>query len=159
MSSGRLAQLVERRIYTANVAGSIPASSTHPLFSSLIICYTPIHYHHMMINSLKGDDMSHLREGSTTRVDSTLGAVIALIGGLIAIGLCVAFHQTWEPLLAIILVGYGVQKVRTSPRPTVLGLLIGLLYLLVGVVAYYLQNAGVLWSMILVNLFADDFIK
>ncbi len=28
LTFGRLAQLVERRIYTANVAGSIPASST-----------------------------------------------------------------------------------------------------------------------------------
>lgn len=89
-----------------------------------------------------------------------LGILLTVLGAAGAIAVCVWFTHSADPLWAIILLIFGMQRVRETDReyawkPAVLGLVMGLAYVALGVVAYYIKDANVLWAMILVNWLAD----
>ncbi|MCL4384486.1 hypothetical protein M1116_03460 [Patescibacteria group bacterium] len=89
-----------------------------------------------------------------------IGYILAILGGIVAIGLALTVTHNASPLWAIILVIWGLERVaivsvRRPWMPALRGLVLGVGYALLGVVAVYLQNAYVLWGMILVNWLAE----
>lgn len=94
---------------------------------------------------------------------AVLGIMLTIIGGAIAIGICTWFSHNPNCLWAIILLMWGVERVRSTDReyswkPAVLGLVMGFAYAAVGIAAYYTQNVNVLWAMILVSWLGDAII-
>lgn len=102
------------------------------------------------------------RNSAQPKVDAPLviGIIVAILGAAVAIGLAVWFSHSADPLWAIILLIWGIQRVRDTDReygwkPAVLGLVMGVAYAILGIVAYYINDANVLWAMILVNWLGD----
>ncbi|MBU0709015.1 hypothetical protein KJ596_04720 [Patescibacteria group bacterium] len=93
-------------------------------------------------------------------VPLVIGIIITIIGASVAIGLAIWFTHSASPLWAIILLIWGIERVRFTKReynwkPAVLGLVMGVAYALLGIVAWYVNDARVLWAMILVNWLGD----
>ena len=80
-----------------------------------------------------------------------IGVLAAVFGGLAAIGICVWFTHSAGSLWAIILLMWGVQRVVAARQPVLLGAVLGLCYLGLGIVGYYVKSPQVLWAMILIN--------
>ncbi len=99
-----------------------------------------------------------------TEVPRIVGFLLAILGGFLAIGIAIGVTHNSDPLWAIILLIWGLERVKSAGseyrwKPTVLGLVLALGYVGLGIVAYYLHNANVLWAMILVNWLADSIIN
>lgn len=91
------------------------------------------------------------------------GLILTVVGGLGAIGICIAFSHDPAALWAIILLIWDLNRVRETDReyhwkPAVLGLVMGIAYLALGIIAWYVNNLEVLWAMILVNWLGDALI-
>lgn len=90
--------------------------------------------------------------------------LLAFIGGLVAIGIAIWVTQSPSPLWAIILLMWGLERVQVARkgsfryRPTLLGIVLGIAYLGLGAVVYYLKDSDPLWVMILVNWLAERFV-
>lgn len=96
--------------------------------------------------------------------NSVVGLILVVLSGLIAVGSAIYFSETAGPLWALILVAWGVQRVTFQAsqefgKPTLVGLVIALGYLLIALVAYYLREVQVLWAMILVNWLGDALVR
>jgi uncharacterized membrane protein len=91
----------------------------------------------------------------------TIGMFLALAGGIMAVLCGVFVAQSAEPLFALLIIGFALNRVKNSSsvknpsRPVLMGGLISILSLVVGAVVLYLNNAGVLWSLILVMFIVD----
>lgn len=90
------------------------------------------------------------------------GSVLVVGAGLIAIAVSLYATEALGSLWALILVGWGLQRVVASSRtengaPTVVGLTIAGGYLLLAGVVAWFQVSEVLWALILVNWFGDAF--
>lgn len=94
---------------------------------------------------------------------TTGGIVLAILGGLVAIGLAIFVTGGAGYLWALILVAWGLERIRDTNqeyplKPLMLGLVIGLLYAFIGLVVYFVKDGNYLWAMILVNWLADTIV-
>lgn len=92
---------------------------------------------------------------------SVIGFIVAILGAAVAIGLAIWFTHSASPLWAIILLIWGIEIVRDTDRPyawkpAVSGLVMGIAYAILGIVAYYVNEPRVLWAMILVNWLVES---
>lgn len=83
---------------------------------------------------------------------SKLGYIFVILGGVIAIALSVWFSKSAGPLWAIIPVYLGFRFIESDTETTYRGLILGILYVVIGIAAFYIQNAYVLWALFLANI-------
>ena len=107
--------------------------------------------------------MTRTKKSNALDAPLVIGFLLAFLGGAAAIGMAVYFSHSASPLWAIILLIWGMERIRSTDReyvwkPTVLGLIIGVAYAVLGVVGWYVNEPRVLWAMILVNWLADAII-
>lgn len=84
-----------------------------------------------------------------------IGIVVTLLGALAAIGSSIWVTKSPTPLWALILVMWGVERVRHGKKPALSGTVLGLVYLFLGIIVIYLKDSSVLWAMILANWLID----
>lgn len=83
------------------------------------------------------------------------GIALAIIGGLVAIGVAIFVTGNAEFLWALILLGWGIARLRASDNPLFLGAVMALLYLALGGIIYFVADGVYLWAMILIGWLTD----
>ena len=91
-----------------------------------------------------------------TSFHKPIGITLAVVSGLATIGITVWFSHSAVPLLALILLGWGIEVVSTSKKPLTIGLILSVTYLVIGVAGWYTNSPTVLWAMVLANWFGDS---
>lgn len=94
----------------------------------------------------------------------SIGTLLIVLGGVVAIGLAIVVSHSATPLLGAILVAQGIQMVSTESesqngQPIFLGMIIGFSYLGIGIVSLYLQNPTILLGMLLANWVGASMVK
>ncbi len=69
-----------------------------------------------------------MEEKQEKKQSEGLGLFMAILGGLVAIGVAIAISGSVGPLWALILLAWGLVRVRQTPKPTPLGGVFGLMY-------------------------------
>lgn len=77
-----------------------------------------------------------------------VGIVLALIGGLATIGIAIFVTGNAAYLWALVLLMWGIARVRASDKPLFVGAVMCLLYLALGGVIYYVADGVYLWAMV-----------
>lgn len=80
-----------------------------------------------------------------------VGAIILVIAGILTIGVAVVITHVATPLLAVIILAWGVQSVRNATNPLLAGMVTGGTYLLIAFAVYFTGQPVALWGMILAN--------
>lgn len=83
------------------------------------------------------------------------GIALSLLGGLVAIGIAILVTKEAAYLWALILLAWGVTRVRASRSPLDTGAVMALLYVVLGGVILYVADGAYLWAMILISWFTD----
>jgi len=88
------------------------------------------------------------------------GLILAIVGGLAAIGTAIYVSKSAVALWALILLGWGVAELKRYNRtsgwePFAVGFLMCVMYLVIAGAAYYLKSPVVLWAMIPVGWIAE----
>ncbi len=84
------------------------------------------------------------------------GLALAILGGLVAIGLTIFVTHDAAYLWALLLLAIGLNRVRRQTKQSLyVGAIMGLLYVAVGVVVFYVKEGAYLWAMLLVSVLAD----
>lgn len=92
-----------------------------------------------------------------------IGVILALIGGLVAIGIAIYISHDADYLWAIVLLALIAERVKDTEseyewKPAVLGAVMSLLCLALGAVIYYTNGPLYLWAMVLIGLLTDSII-
>ncbi|OGD69998.1 hypothetical protein A3A84_01900 [Candidatus Collierbacteria bacterium RIFCSPLOWO2_01_FULL_50_23] len=86
-----------------------------------------------------------------------LGMAICILGGLVAIGITIFVTGNAAYLWALVLLMWGVTRVRASKKnPLYVGALMALLYVALGVVIYFVKDGAYLWAMVLIMWLAGQ---
>ncbi len=84
-----------------------------------------------------------------------LGIAVSIFGGLVAIGIAIFVTGNASYLWALVLLAWGVTRVRASQRPLFVGLLMAILYVALGGVIYFVADGVYLWAMVLISWLVD----
>lgn len=103
------------------------------------------------------------RQQNALDLPLVLGLILAVFGGVAVIGIAIVVTGNAQYLLALILLAWGVERVRDTSReyvwkPTVLGLVMGLLYVGLGAIVYFVKDGNYLWAMVLINWLTDSIV-
>ncbi|CAN5122240.1 hypothetical protein BH11PAT1_BH11PAT1_2250 [soil metagenome] len=90
----------------------------------------------------------------------SLGIVLVILGGVTAVAAGVYVTHSGDPIWALILIIFLVERVRDTTieyrwKPTLLGGVMAFLSVLIGVAVLYLKSPTPLWGLILIGLLTD----
>jgi len=90
------------------------------------------------------------------QAQKNIGIFLCVIGGSVAIGIGIFVTGSAEYLWALVLLMWGVTRVRNSKKSLLIGAVMALLYIALGGVIFFVKNAEYLWAMILINWLTDE---
>lgn len=92
----------------------------------------------------------------SSQVRKYTGTFLCILGGLVAIGTGIFVTGSAEYLWALVLLMWGISRVRNSKKSLYTGAVMALLYIALGGVILFVKNAEYLWAMILINWLTDE---
>ena len=87
-----------------------------------------------------------------------IGMLFALLCGIVAIAVAVWIDRDAMPILAIFMVGWGLARSSRSNNPLLAGVVLGIAYLGLGIVIWFVKDAIWIWSMALFSFLVDNIV-